>query len=171
MLKFFKQSFSEEDTILFKFLKKNPLLESLTNEELAKFQPYIYTRAYVEDEVVFFTGDPSHALYIVKRGVVSLNLEIKGEFEKLMILRNGYVFGDNSILDGAKRIYSAIVHASGTELYVIPKVNLKEIMEHDPIIKSKIMYSFANMYNGYTEKLFETYKGSRGFFDLNTIYS
>ncbi len=171
MLKFFKKSYSESDLELFKFLRKNPLMSSLTNEELEKFQPSIYLRVYGENEVVFFTGDPSHALYIVKKGVVSLNLEIKGEFEKLMILRNGFVFGDNSILDGARRIYSAIVHAAGTELYVIPKVNLKEVMEHDPIIKSKIMYSFANMYNGYTEKLFDTYKGSRGFFDLNTIYS
>lgn len=171
MLKFFKKSYSEDDLLLFKFLRKNPILESLTNEELEKFQPYIYLRIYAENEVVFFTGDPSHALYILKKGMVSLNLDIKGEFEKLMVLSNGDVFGDNSILDGAKRIYSAIVNAAGTELYVIPKVNLKEVMEHDPIIKSKIMYSFANMYNGYTEKLFATYKGSRGFFDLNTIYS
>ncbi|MFT6867053.1 MAG: CRP/FNR family cyclic AMP-dependent transcriptional regulator [Cyclobacteriaceae bacterium] len=171
MLKYFKKTYSDKEIELFDFQRKNPLLETLTDDELSKFQAYIYTRTYKENEVVFFTGDPSHALYIVRKGVVSLNLEIKGEFEKLMILRNGGVFGDNSILEKTKRIYTAIVLTDGAELMVIPKVNLVEIMEHNQTIKAKMMYSFAKMYNNYTIKLFETYKSSRGFFDLNTVYS
>lgn len=171
MLKYFKKTYSDEEKGLFSFLRKNPLLETLTDDELAKIQPYIYTRNYNENEVVFFTGDPSHALYIVKKGVVSLNIDIKGEFEKLMILRNGGVFGDNAIIEKTKRIYTAIVMTEGAELMVIPKVNIMELMEHNQTIKAKIMASFAKLYNDYTLKLFETYKDSGGFFDLNTVYS
>lgn len=171
MLKYFKKTYSEEEKELFDFLRKNPLMNGLTDEELEKFQPYLYTRTYNENEVAFFTGDPSHALYIVKKGVVSLNLEIKGEFEKLMILRNGGIFGDNAILEQTKRIYTAIVITNNTELLVIPKVNLGEIMEHHLNIKAKMMSAFAKMHDDYTQRLLDTYKDSRGFFDLNTVYS
>ena len=171
MLSYFKKSYSQEEKELFDFLRKNPLFKSLTDDELDKFKPYLYHRSYGENEVVFFTGDPSHALYIVKKGVVSLNLEMKGDFEKLMILRNGSVFGDNAVLEKTKRIYSAFVLTDGAELLVIPQVNIFEIMEHNQAIKAKIMSAFASLYNQYTQRLFETYKESRGFFDLNTVYS
>lgn len=171
MIKFFKKTYSDSEKQQFDFLRKNPILNNLADEELDKFTPYLYTRTYNENEVVFFTGDPSHALYIVKKGVVSLNLDMKGEFEKLMILRNGSSFGENAVLEKTKRIYSAIVLMESSELLVIPKVNLLEIMENNQIIKAKIMSAFAKMHNDYTNRLFETYKDSRGFFDLSIVYS
>ncbi|MFY0600764.1 MAG: cyclic nucleotide-binding domain-containing protein [Cyclobacteriaceae bacterium] len=171
MLKYFKKTYSEEEKELFDFLRKNTLLNGLTDDELGKFQPYIYTRKYNENEVVFFSNDPSHALYIAKKGVVSLNLDRNGEFEKLLILRNGSAFGENAILENTKRIYTAIVLSDETELFVIPKVNLTEVMEHHQTIKAKIMAAFAKTHNDYTQRLFDTYKDSGGLFDLNTVYS
>ncbi len=170
MLKIFKKSYSEQELLLFNFLRKNRLFEKLTDEELIRFQPYLYLRKYKENEVVFFTGDPSHAVYIVKNGIVTLNLEIKDGFEKLMTLRNGKLFGDNAILPNTKRIYTSVVITEEAELYVIPKVNITEIMNDHPVIKAKIMMAFAEMYNEYTTNLFRTYKSSLGFFDLNTVY-
>ena len=88
-----------------------------------------------------------------------------------MIARNGGVFGENAILPKTKRIYTAITKSEESELYVIPKVNILEIMDHHQGIQAKIMTAFAQQYDQYTSRLFETYKGSRGFFDLNTVYS
>lgn len=170
MLKYFKKTYSDSEKEQFDFLRKNPLLRNLTNEELDKFTPHIFNRTYNENEVVFFTGDPSHALYILKKGVVSLNIDRKDEFEKLKILRNGDVFGDNALLEKTKRIYSAIVLTENSELLVIPKVNMMEVMEHNPTIKAKVMTAFAEMYDNFTSRLFETYKDSRGFFDLSDVY-
>lgn len=171
MFKYFKKAFKKEDLILFEFLRKNYLLESLSNADLEHFLPHVYLRTYKENEVIFFTGDPSQALYLVKSGIVTLNLEIKGEFEKLLTLRSGRVFGENAILKGTKRIYSAIVKTEEATLYVIPKVNLIEIMDSKPAIRGKIMTAFASNLNGFNARLFETYKSSLGFFDLSTVYS
>ncbi|WP_258104766.1 cyclic nucleotide-binding domain-containing protein [Marinoscillum sp. MHG1-6] len=171
MLKYFKKTYSDEDKRLYRFLRKNRLMSELSNEELAKLQPYIYVRSYNENEVVYFSNDPSHALYIVKKGVVSLNLEIGGEFEKLLILRNGSVFGENAILSKAKRRNSAIVLGEGTELYVIPSSNIFEVMEHHPSIQAKMMTGYAQLCDEFTAKLFDAYKSNRGFFELNTVYS
>lgn len=171
MLKIFQKKYSEEDLLLFKFLRKNRLFEKLTNEELSYFVPYLYVRKYHENEVIFFTKDPSQAVYILKSGIVTLNLDMKDNFEKLMTLRSGKLFGDNAFIVGAKRLYTAIVITEEAEIYVIPKANLTEVMNDHPNVRAKIMTAFAEQYNEYTSNLFQTYKSSLGFFDLNTVYN
>lgn len=171
MLRLFKKTYSGKELVLINFLRKNRLFEKLADDELVRFIPYLYLRKYKQNEVVFFTNDPSHAVYIVKTGIVTLNLDLKNGFEKLMALRQGKLFGDNAILPNTKRIYTAIVETEDAEIYVIPKVNIMEIMENHPEIKAQIMTAFAEMYNEYTTSLFKVYKSSLGFFDLNTVYT
>ena len=171
MLKFFKKKYSEEDLLLFNFLRKNRLFEKLSNRELSYFVPYLYLRKYRENEVVFFTKDPSQAVYILKSGIVTLNLELKDGFEKLMTLRSGRMFGDNAFISGTKRLYSAIVMTEEAEIYVIPKANLMEVMNNHAEVRAKVMTAFSEQYNEYTSNLFQTYKSSLGFFDLNTVYN
>ena len=171
MFKIFKKSYTEKDKFLFSFLRKAKLFENLEDEELIYLLPYIYERKYQRDEVVFFTGDPSHAVYIIKTGIVGLNLDLPDGFEKLMTLRSGGLFGDNAILPETRRTYSSIVETESADLYVIPKVNLEEVMQDHPVIKAKIMSNFAEIYNDYVTKLFKVYRSSVGFFDLNTVYS
>ena len=171
MIRIFKKAYTREDILLYDFIRKSYLFEKLTNDELSHFVPHIFLRKYKENEVVFFTGDPSQALYIVKTGIITLNLEIKGEFEKLVTLRPGRVFGENTILKGTKRIYSAIVKTEEASLYIIPKENLLEIMERYPAIKAKIMEAYAVNLNSFNSRLFDTYKSSLGFFDLSTVFS
>lgn len=171
MFKFFKKKYTPGELKLFNFLRKNRLFEKLTDDELAHFAPYLYLRNYRQNEVVFFTGDPSQGLYIVKSGIISLNLDLRDGFEKLMTLRSGRLFGDNTLLANTKRIYTAIVLTEEAELYVIPKVNAMEIMNEHPAIRAKIMTAFSETYNEYMNNLFRTYKSSLGFFDLGAVYS
>jgi len=171
MLKIFQKKYSEEDLFLFNFLRKNRLFEKLSDDELSYLAPYLYLRKYHENEVVFFTGDPSNALYIIKSGLVALNLDVKNDFEKLETLRSGRLFGDNALLKETKRIYTAIVVTEEAELYVIPKANLMEVMNDHVEVKAKLMAAFAEMYNEYMTNLFKTYKSSLGFFDLGTVYT
>ncbi len=170
MAKLFGTSFSDKDHQLINFLQRDRLFESLTERELSHFLPYIHERTYQLDEVIFFSGDPSQALYMVKSGMVSLNIEVKGNFEKLVTLRAGHAFGDNSLLPNTKRIYSAITCTDLAVVYVIPQINLLEIMDRHKKIKAKMMTAFGEMYNTYTTKLFRAYKNSLGFLDLNEVY-
>ena len=171
MLKIFNKTYSEKELAVFQFLSKNKLFDTLTNEEMAEFLPAMYQREYKENEVVFFSKDPSNALYIIKNGIVTLNLEVKGEFEKLVVLRSGRVFGDNVILSNSKRIYTAIVTSESAELYVIPRINLEEIMENDVQVKAKLMTAIAQEYDEYMQNLFKGYKDAYGFFNINMIYA
>ena len=171
MIKLFGKSFSDKELQLIQFLQKDKLFERLTERELSYFLPYIHERQYARDEVIFFAGDPSQALYVVKSGMVTLNIDIKDNFERLMTVRSGYTFGDNSLLAGAKRIYSAFAVTETVSLYMIPQVNLLEIMDSHKKIRAKVMTSFCETYNGYTTQLFKAYRKSLGFFDLHEVYS
>lgn len=170
MSKLFDASFSDKDLQMMDFLKRDPLFEKLTQRELSFFIPFLHERTYQQDEVIFFSGDPSQALYMVKSGMVSLNIDIKGNFEKLVTLRSGHVFGDNSLIENSKRIYSALVQTESCVLYVLPQINLLEVMDQRKKVRAKLMTSFAVTYNEYTSRLFRAYKNSLGFLDLNEVY-
>ena len=156
---------------MFSFLSKNRLFENLTDEELALIVPHMYSRTYKENEVVFFSNDPSHALYIVKSGIVSLNIELKGNLEKLTFVKSGDAFGENSLIKNTRRLYSTLVLSEKAELYVIPQINLIELMDDHVELRAKLMTSFSMMHDDYMQNLFKAYKSAFGFFDLSMVYA
>lgn len=166
----FKKRYSKDELEIFSFLSNIKQFEKLNHDELALFLPYMYLRKYKQNEVVFFSGDPSHALYIVKSGVISMNIDIKGNTEELAKVYAGNSFGDNAFIEGSKRIYNTLVISEQADLYVIPQINIFEILDNHPEIKGKIMASIAELYNQYTDNVFKEYKSNFGFFQLGSVY-
>ena len=72
------------------------------------------------DEVVFFRNDPGNALYLVKSGKVSINIDIEDEFELLSVIKSGGAFGESSLLSESNRVYTSIIYSERAELYVLP---------------------------------------------------
>lgn len=170
MINPFKKSFSDKELGIFRFLSKIKLFERLTHEEMSLFIPYLYLRGYKLDEAIFFRNDPSHALYILKEGKVSLNVDMKDKFEILTTLKPGTAFGDNALLEGTQRIYSAITITEKADVFVVPQVNIFEIFADYPKVQAKMMMSLSEIYNSYTVNLFTAYKSSFGFFNLGQAY-
>ncbi|MCG8320469.1 MAG: cyclic nucleotide-binding domain-containing protein [Cytophagales bacterium] len=170
MINPFKKSYSKEEINTFRFLSRIKLFSLLSNDELSEFVPYLYPRKYKKDEVVFFRDDPSQALYIVKRGEVTLNIDISDRFEKLVEVKSGQAFGDNTLLNNTKRLYTAVISSDTATLFVIPQVNIQDIFNSNDKIKAKMLNSLAEMYNQYTGNLFKAYKSSFGFFDIAEAY-
>ena len=170
MINPFQKTYTTQELNLFRFLAKVELFKELSHKEMALFIPFMHERDYQSDEVVFFRGDPSQALYIAKKGRVTLNIDIKDRFEVLIEIGSNKSFGDNSLLRNTKRIYSAIVASEQANLCVIPQANIMEIFENEPIIKAKMLHSLAEVYNYYTQRLFEAYKTSYGFFEISQVY-
>jgi CRP-like cAMP-binding protein len=167
----FKQSYTLAELNTFRFLSKIKLFEKLNYKEMSYFLPYFYLREYNVDEVVFFRNDPGNALYLIKSGKVSLNIDIDNIFELLDIIKSGESFGEGALIAESDRIYTAIIHSEKAELYVLPKVNILEIFDGHPAIKTKMMESLAEHYHGLLVNLFKSYKTSRGLFNLSQIYT
>lgn len=166
----FKKKYTKKELDLIAFLAQTRHFEKLNEDELALFLPCMYLRTYQQDEVVFFSGDPSHALYIINRGSVSLSIDVNDRFEKLAESHRGGIFGDNSLIEDAKRIYTTVVTSEKAQLYVIPQINILEIFQDHPEVKAKMMSAFSEIYNEYTTQLFKTYKSHFGFFELSKVY-
>lgn len=170
MINPFKKSYSKEEINTFRFLNRIKLFSLLNHDELFEFVPFLYPRKYKSGEVIFFRGDPSQALYIVKRGTISLKIDVQDRFDKIMEVKPGQAFGDNTLLDNTKRLYTAVTSSETATILVIPQVNIHNIFEGDDKIKSKMLTSLAELYNHYTSNLFKAYKSSFGFFDIADAY-
>jgi len=173
VMKFFnplKKTYSKQDKMVFRFLLKNTLFDTLEDSELAEFLPYMHLRTYKKDEVIFFRGDPSQALYIIRDGEVALNLDIEDKFEELTRLGPTQSFGENALIESSSRIYNAICSSEKSNIYVIANTNIQEIFEGNTDTKAKVMTSLAEYYNKYMVNLFRAYQESFGFFDMGRAF-
>lgn len=170
MINPFKKSYTSKELNTFRFLSRISLFERLNYKEMAHFLPYFYLREYKMDEVVFFRNDPGNALYLVKSGKVSINIDIEDEFELLSVIKSGGAFGESSLLSESNRVYTSIIYSERAELYVLPKVNIHEIFQGHPVIKTKMLESLTELLNDLMINLFKGYKSSLGLFNLSQVY-
>ena len=155
---------------MFVFMAKIRLFSTLNYKQMSLFLPYMHERKYVQDEVVFFRGDPSHALYLLKKGEVSLNIDINENFEDLTRVRAGVALGESCLLRDANRLLNAFVTSETAEFYVIPQDSIFDIFESNMKIKAKMLETLSEIYNDYNSNLFKAYKSSLGFFNLSQVY-
>lgn len=170
MLNPFSKTYDEEQLKMFDFMQGIKFFERLRQKEMSRFLPALHHRKYVRDEVVFFSKDPSQALYLIKSGKVNLTIDIKDNFETIMEVNRGEAFGENSLLENAKRTYTALINSDEAELIVIPHFALQEIFESNPKIKAKMMTSLSEYYNANNQRLFRSYRESFGFFSLRQMF-
>lgn len=166
----FSKTYNQEELDMFDFLGVIKFFERLNYKEMSLFIPAMHHRKYLRDEVVFFSKDPSQALYLVKRGQISLTIDIKDNFESILEINRNDAFGENSLLENAKRTYTAMIVSEEADLIVIPHFALQEIFDSNPKIKAKMMTSLAEYYNQNNQKLFRSYRESFGFFSLRQMF-
>ena len=170
MLNPFKKSYTGKELNLFRYLSRVKIFEQLSYREMSLFLPYLYLREYQMDEVVYFRNDPSNALYLVKSGKISLNIDIGETFEQLKIIKSGASFGENALLNNTIRLSSAIVVSERSELYVLPRVYITEIFESHTVIKAKMLESLAEQVDELLTHVYKAYKSSYGFFSLGQVF-
>jgi len=166
----FSRTFNTSELETFEFLSQVKFFEKLRNIEMSRFLPAIHERKYKKDEVVFFSGDPSQAIYIVKSGMVKLTIDIRDTFETVHEVRAREAFGENALLENQNRIYTAIVASEMAEFMIIPHYAIQEIFDNNSKIKAKMMTSLAEFYNENNRRLFKSYKSSFGFFNLSEMF-
>ncbi|MCS6821899.1 MAG: cyclic nucleotide-binding domain-containing protein [Microscillaceae bacterium] len=166
----FQQKYTESELTIFEFLSKNELFQNLSYQELSLFTSYIYTRQYQKHEVVFFRNDPSRALYLIKKGIVALSLDMQTNFEVFTHLTEYKALGISALLANTRRTYNAIVESEECELIVIPQVNIFDIFKQNPIIKAKMLEALSQIYHFNTSLFLKKYRLTQGFFEITDLY-
>ena len=114
------------------------LFHQLSDEELALFKNRFQKTAYQAGDYVFRENDVGDTLYIVEKGVVSLNQNITVDVEKtLFAATEGMVFGEFSFMDAGERSASARVDEDA-ELIFLKKDDFENFAQEHPAIGTKL---------------------------------
>ncbi len=166
----FKRHYDKQEEDKLAFLDNVALFDTLSKDEKSYFLPFLHTRQYAPNEVVFFRGDASQALYIIVEGEVEINVDIRNDFEHIIKLSKYSSFGDNALLNNQTRIFNAIIQEKNAILYVLPHLSIQEIFKNYPVIKAKILENLAELQDAYFRNICDTYREGNGFFELRELF-
>ena len=121
----------EETRELIGLLAKCHLLRHLPPEGIEGILPYIRKHRLKAGEILFNTGDPGDALYIVAKGEVEVLADSSANARSMARLGEGTAFGEMALISGGAR--TATIRAVGTtELVEISKDDFQHLIEQDP---------------------------------------
>jgi hypothetical protein len=118
------------------FLRTVPIFEEMPGQELRRVAEMLTSVDVAPGEVIFKKGDPGDALYIVRRGAVSIR---DGAIE-LSLAKTGDFFGELALLDNEPRSADAIVpEHEGAALARLHGADFRELMARRPQIQERIL--------------------------------
>ena len=115
-----------------------PLFAHCTEAELRTVAQATRPRRFPTGSVIFEQGDPGHALYLLIAG----HVEIRAGERRFATLGPGSNFGEMALLDEPARSATAIA-ASDTELLLIGRDAFFAMMQDNPLLAVKILWSLA----------------------------
>ena len=125
--------------MLLNLLKKIPIFENLSEDELTKIGETASETSFSKNEVIFLESDEGDSLFVIKNGKVKISRQNEeGKEVILAILKDGDFFGEMSIFDGHSR--SATVTAiDESEVIIIRRDDFMNIIENDPMISISLL--------------------------------
>lgn len=123
-------SWVEEET--FQLLKNTPIFEDLRASDYRKLAEILHESHYQEGERIFTEGDPSSAIYLVRKGCIRLFREdTSGNQVELQRVEAGDFFGELALCEGIERSSSAEA-GKKTVLMGIFRQELEEFIAKEP---------------------------------------
>jgi CRP/FNR family transcriptional regulator, cyclic AMP receptor protein len=124
-------------------LARIPFFAGLDAADLERVAAGTRTRRFRRGEVIFHAGDPGDALFIILTGEVKIALPSdEGDEAILATLREGDVFGELALLDGAPRSASATAIIA-TETVVLPRDRFRELIATEAGVRDALLASIA----------------------------
>jgi CRP-like cAMP-binding protein len=114
---------------LIALLSRCDLLRHLPPEEIEVVLPSVHTRRWGPGQILFSTGDPGDALYIVASGKVEI---LEGD-QLIASLSEGEAFGEMALLSGSSRTATAR-SASDVELLEIGRTDFERLVAGDQVL-------------------------------------
>ena len=114
------------------FLHNVSLFANLSTSELEPLAQRFITRKYRADEQIFAQGSPGNSLYIVKSGLVSIEIiDQTGGAQAIAQYGPGQAFGEFGLLDGLPRSAGAVARER-SELMILTRPEFFMYLEKSP---------------------------------------
>lgn len=133
-------------------LKKVPIFENLTEEELFALSRIAFEKGYKPGDIIMKEEEPGHELHIIVDGEVEVTKESKDKKVSLAILGPPNYLGEMSILDNQP--HSATVTArKNTQTLILPEEAFRDVVLEFPEIGLEIIKVFSKRLRGADEKI------------------
>src|SRR5437899_2908954 len=102
-------------------LSRHPFFSDLPDEIRTRLNTYAKKKRYGGGTTIFNKGDPGTSLFVVRSGVVKIEVRSRqGKEAVFSLLRAGDFFGEIALLDGLPRTANAVAFAD-CELFIIDR--------------------------------------------------
>ena len=119
-----------------------PLFDDLSPREIDAIQRLLHRRDYVAGESVFVEGEPGLGMYIISRGVVSIQSEPSGR--ELVELTDGDFFGEIALLNEVIRTATARAKTD-CHLLSLFQPDLLSLLDRNPRLGVKVLLSLSRL--------------------------
>jgi len=121
------------------FLQNVPLFANLSASDLEPLAQRLMTRRYREGETIFEQGSPGNSLYIVRTGLVAIEItSALGEVQTVAQFGPGQAFGEFSLLDGLPRSAGAVTRTR-SELFILTRPEFFMYLEQHPKVAVSLL--------------------------------
>jgi serine/threonine protein phosphatase PrpC len=129
-----------EVSLKLEVLKGMQIFRYLSYKELVRVSNIAEMTEVSADQVIFSTGQPGDAMYVVLSGAVQL---AKSETVVAELTR-GHHFGEMALVDRSVRSLTATA-TERTQLVVIRRKGFYEIIKREPALATKMLWSFVQV--------------------------
>jgi len=125
------------------FLRKVPLFEGLTDDDLEAIAKVTISRTYDKDQIIILAEEEGDALFIIELGQVKVSIVSEDGREVILsLLGNGAVFGELSLLDGKPRSVN-VVATENTGLQMVRRADFLQLIYKVPKIAIALLAELA----------------------------
>ena len=125
------------------FLRKVPLFEGLSDEDLEAIAKVTISRTYDKDQTIILAEEEGDALVIIESGQVKVSIVSEDGREAILsLLGNGAVFGELSLLDGKPRSANGGA-TENTGLYMVRRADFLQLIYKVPKIAIALLAELA----------------------------
>lgn len=120
------------------FLRQVPLFADLLAEEYRQLAAILRERHYKKHEVIFHTGDPGDALFLLTRGLVKITVEAADWHELIVVLLSHEdFFGEMALVDALPRSATATA-LEPSQVLVLERDSFVALLECTPRLVRKL---------------------------------
>ncbi len=127
-------------------LAQMDILQSFSQDEIKRLQPFIETEFYEAGSRIIREGDPADRLYLLAAGTATVDVMLDDgkRRARLAAFRPGVAFGEFALFDGGRRVANVVAEAP-SECYVVDFKKLEQLEAIEPALYRKLLFALGRL--------------------------
>jgi CRP-like cAMP-binding protein len=136
----------EHASLISKALQLSGFFPEFKAEHVRGVFPRSQMLSFPSDIRILLQGEPSHELYVICYGTLSIREESDGKSHELAVLSAGDTFGEIALLGGGPRTASVYCQEFGATLFKIPPEDMQYLLkENKPLFEHLKKLAFERL--------------------------